>query len=227
MKKHLVFLVVLLTALGVAGADVFAASSGLVLNRAYPKSDGTYTVTVKDTSRTDLGLYVNDTKPTYATTDSKNWATFRGVKLTGGTGKISFTRVYKNGSKTAQKPVNYVRYYSVTGSQVRFQATNPAKATAPKVEAAQTPAPVQSTPTVSAPSTVTAAPTPQPAPQPSPQPVCANGSYVNSVGNTVCSPQAAPSAPAGATAKCRDGTYSFSQSRSGTCSHHGGVSEWL
>ena len=30
-------------------------------------------------------------------------------------------------------------------------------------------------------------------------------------------------APAGATAKCRDGTYSFSQHRSGTCSHHGGV----
>ena len=34
-------------------------------------------------------------------------------------------------------------------------------------------------------------------------------------------------APAGATAKCRDGTYSFSQHRSGTCSHHGGVLSWL
>jgi uncharacterized protein with FMN-binding domain len=33
--------------------------------------------------------------------------------------------------------------------------------------------------------------------------------------------------PAGATAKCRDGTYSFSQHRRGTCSHHGGVEEWL
>jgi len=33
--------------------------------------------------------------------------------------------------------------------------------------------------------------------------------------------------PAGASAKCRDGTYSFSQHRSGTCSHHGGVSSWL
>jgi hypothetical protein len=29
--------------------------------------------------------------------------------------------------------------------------------------------------------------------------------------------------PAGATAQCADGTYSFSQHRSGTCSHHGGV----
>lgn len=33
--------------------------------------------------------------------------------------------------------------------------------------------------------------------------------------------------PAGASAKCRDGTYSFSQHRRGTCSHHGGVSTWL
>ena len=33
--------------------------------------------------------------------------------------------------------------------------------------------------------------------------------------------------PAGATALCRDGTYSFSQTHSGTCSHHGGVAKWL
>ena len=34
-------------------------------------------------------------------------------------------------------------------------------------------------------------------------------------------------APPGATALCRDGSYSFSQHRSGTCSHHGGVATWL
>jgi hypothetical protein len=33
--------------------------------------------------------------------------------------------------------------------------------------------------------------------------------------------------PPGATARCRDGTYSFSQHRSGTCSYHGGVAQWL
>jgi len=33
--------------------------------------------------------------------------------------------------------------------------------------------------------------------------------------------------PPGATAQCRDGTYSYSQHRSGTCSHHGGVAVWL
>jgi len=37
----------------------------------------------------------------------------------------------------------------------------------------------------------------------------------------------ASSPPPGATARCRDGTYSFSKHRSGTCSHHGGVAVWL
>jgi Protein of unknown function (DUF3761) len=69
-------------------------------------------------------------------------------------------------------------------------------------------------------------PTTQPA-QPAPS-NCPNGTYVNSAGNTVCSPsQSSGGAPAGATARCGDGTYSFSQSRSGTCSSHGGVAQWL
>ncbi len=33
--------------------------------------------------------------------------------------------------------------------------------------------------------------------------------------------------PPGATARCNDGTYSFSRTHSGTCSHHGGVAQWL
>jgi hypothetical protein len=56
---------------------------------------------------------------------------------------------------------------------------------------------------------------------------CTNGTYVNSAGNTVCRPENSPTVPAGATAECKDGTYSFSQSRSGTCSYHGGVARWL
>lgn len=32
--------------------------------------------------------------------------------------------------------------------------------------------------------------------------------------------------PDDATARCVDGTPSYSQNRSGTCSHHGGVAEW-
>lgn len=53
---------------------------------------------------------------------------------------------------------------------------------------------------------------------------CGEGYYKNSTGNCVQNPGDNPS---GATAKCHDGTYSYSQSRSGTCSHHGGVAEWL
>src|SRR5271170_1153311 len=51
--------------------------------------------------------------------------------------------------------------------------------------------------------------------------------YTNSDGNTVHSPAYSNTVPAGATARCRDGTYSFSQHRQGTCSHHGGVERWL
>jgi hypothetical protein len=54
---------------------------------------------------------------------------------------------------------------------------------------------------------------------------CPNGSYINSYGNIVCRPSA--SNAGGATAVCRDGTYSYSQSRRGTCSKHGGVARWL
>lgn len=51
--------------------------------------------------------------------------------------------------------------------------------------------------------------------------------YTNSYGERVQSPTYYSSAPPGATALCRDGSYSFSRSRRGTCSHHGGVARWL
>lgn len=52
--------------------------------------------------------------------------------------------------------------------------------------------------------------------------------YTNSRGRRVHRPMFSENGPpAGATAQCADGTYSFSQSRRGTCSHHGGVSRWL
>ena len=54
-----------------------------------------------------------------------------------------------------------------------------------------------------------------------------NGTYTNSKGQTVKRPENCSTAPQGATAQCRDGTYSFSRSRRGTCSHHGGVAKWL
>jgi len=51
--------------------------------------------------------------------------------------------------------------------------------------------------------------------------------YRNVQGQRVHSPVFRKTAPAGATAKCRDGSYSFSQNHRGTCSHHGGVAQWL
>ena len=51
--------------------------------------------------------------------------------------------------------------------------------------------------------------------------------YTNSSGQRVQSPTFFKTIPKGASALCRDGTYSFSKNRRGTCSHHGGVSKWL
>lgn len=48
-----------------------------------------------------------------------------------------------------------------------------------------------------------------------------------SAGVLVVGAASASAPPPGATAQCRDGTYSFSQHHSGTCSHHGGVARWL
>ncbi len=53
------------------------------------------------------------------------------------------------------------------------------------------------------------------------------GGADNSVQSTKPSNDTSPSYPQGATAICNDGTYSHSQHRRGTCSHHGGVKQWL
>lgn len=51
-------------------------------------------------------------------------------------------------------------------------------------------------------------------------------SYVNVDGVRVPSPVFSDTRPAGTSARCRDGSYSFSRNRRGTCSHHGGVAVW-
>jgi hypothetical protein len=58
-------------------------------------------------------------------------------------------------------------------------------------------------------------------------PLCKTGYYKNVSGHCVRRPTKAARAPKGATAKCRDRTYSFSEHASGTCSHHGGVAVWI
>lgn len=65
--------------------------------------------------------------------------------------------------------------------------------------------------------------------QPDESQLVEHNSYTNKNNHPVHSPAHTKTgnAPAGASARCGDGTYSFSQSRRGTCSHHGGVAEWL
>jgi hypothetical protein len=53
---------------------------------------------------------------------------------------------------------------------------------------------------------------------------CPSDYYKNSSGHCIHRPS---SNPAGATAVCADGTYSYSEHASGTCSHHGGVARWI
>jgi hypothetical protein len=67
--------------------------------------------------------------------------------------------------------------------------------------------PQQAAPAPIIPSTPVPAPTPAPKPTPPPAP-------------------SSSSDHVGASARCSDGSYSYSAHRQGTCSHHGGVAIW-
>ncbi|KMZ11740.1 hypothetical protein BHUM_04373 [Candidatus Burkholderia humilis] len=65
--------------------------------------------------------------------------------------------------------------------------------------------------------------------QPNESDLDTHGHYTNRDGNSVHAPARSRSSavPQGASAQCRDGTYSFSRHHSGTCSRHGDVASWL
>ena len=50
--------------------------------------------------------------------------------------------------------------------------------------------------------------------------------YTNVSGHKVHCPVFSTHAPTGWSAQCADHSYSFSEHRRGTCSHHGGVLRW-
>jgi hypothetical protein len=52
-------------------------------------------------------------------------------------------------------------------------------------------------------------------------------SATNTSAPAITTPPAAGNVPGGATAHCQDGTFSFSQTRAGTCAQHSRVAQWL
>ena len=62
---------------------------------------------------------------------------------------------------------------------------------------------------------------------PASKPVATTTTHAAASTATKAPTASAVGAPAGATAKCRDGTWSMSKTHSGSCSHHGGVASWL
>lgn len=129
-----------------------------------------------------------------------------------------------SGGSNTQTPSASVLPSSQTAN-VAQQITQPANSSvAPITQSIAPPAP-QSQPEQQSAVQPTAA---QPAPQVQQTQLSNDNYYTNSDGNTVHSPAYSNNGvPAGATAQCADGTYSFSQHRSGTCSHHGGVMQWF
>jgi hypothetical protein len=73
----------------------------------------------------------------------------------------------------------------------------------------------------------TAAPTAAPAAAATPAAPPATAAKSSTATKSAPTAKAGNTDPTGATAKCKDGTYSKSAHRSGTCSSHGGVAEWL
>jgi hypothetical protein len=114
--------------------------------------------------------------------------------------------------------------YSTPAYSVPVTTEAPATSESPVPVATTVPAaPKTVAPKAAAPKTTAAKPktTAKPAPQPA---ACGADYYRNVDGNCVHRPSGNP---AGATALCKDGSYSYSQNHSGTCSGHGGVRTWL
>jgi hypothetical protein len=195
--------------IAVSGGQAFAAGTATVSVRgAYSDGNGSYSVVVADSRPgSKLALYVDGGEPQKVIVTPHHRAIFRYVELEGA-GKLSFAEVRaRNHGRHYLAPLRYVRYFEASEGHIALSPTEFGQEAPSKPE----PPPTQS-----------------PSPPPPLEPQCLNGTYTNSEGDTVCKPEESPTGPpAGATARCRDGTYSFSQHRSGTCSYHGGVAEWL
>lgn len=75
--------------------------------------------------------------------------------------------------------------------------------------------------------TTAAAPAPAAATAPAPAAAATTAAKSSVVAKSAPVEAASNTDPTGATAKCKDGTYSKSTHHAGTCSSHGGVAAWL
>lgn len=77
-------------------------------------------------------------------------------------------------------------------------------------------------------SSATSSPAASPSPSPAPAAAAATTPPKGATSTaTAASGASENNDPTGAIAKCKDGLYSHSKHRSGTCSKHGGVAQWL
>lgn len=115
----------------------------------------------------------------------------------------------------------------VIPAQTPALAPAPGKAAPPPLALVPAPAKAPPAPAKAPLAPAKVAPAPSNSASSSGSAACDGNSYTNVDGDCIHRPEAAPSAPSGASAQCGDGTYSFSVHRQGTCSRHGGVSKWL
>jgi hypothetical protein len=137
---------------------------------------------------------------------------------------------YREAQELLKEVARRERQIELAKKKARTDESSDETATADAAEddADEAPSTATSSPSYSSPSSPAAARPSTPASTPAVGGTSSSDYYTNSRGARVQRPTFSENGPpAGATAQCRDGSYSFSQSRRGTCSHHGGVSRWL
>ncbi len=123
LKKSALFSLVALCLIALIGSisALAANTSDFSVNNAYFKGGGKYDIVVHDSNKETLQLYINDKDPVKAKVNKDGWATFKKVKLTGQS-KLSFA---KKVGFMKYTPIDYVKYISVDGEQIKLMDTGP------------------------------------------------------------------------------------------------------
>jgi large subunit ribosomal protein L22e/Meckel syndrome type 1 protein len=117
--------------------------------------------------------------------------------------------VCKSAATTSTKPV--VKETTVASSTRHYDCSKPGNANKEQCKVSTTSQQTNAKPVA----------VPKSAPAPAPKPSVAAGKPA------ATTTAANDNNPAGATAQCKDGTYSHAKTHRGACSRHGGVAKWL